>query len=327
MEQLEEKGKINFKRNFYTNDDSGKMFLLSLFAPLVVSFVILFICQLIGTSMGLEYEVFSKQPWYVIIAYLITPLSLGLTFWAYNKVAKVSLGAVKLKFNVGWKNVLIAIAVAVVALFGLQYLVTFIDQGLIKIGFSLSETLLPNNNFGWFVLNALLLAVMPAIFEELIFRGVVLQGLRRNFSDWLAILISAVMFTLMHGSLQQFVYPLALGLILGWIVVRGGSLLLSMIVHFTSNFVVVLLDYLQNVLSFDMNLPSSWWGILISVLLVALVGVIIFLIDRFYFKRFKNDAEVSTDKKEPVKKPSIFLIISIVVAVILLILNTIVNFI
>ena len=327
MNEINNSEKLNFKRNFYTNDDSGKMFLLALLIPLAVGFLWAFFAQLIGKACGIPTDQLSVQIWYVIISYLVTPLSFGISFLIYNKVAKVSFRAVNLKFKVGWKKILIAVFVALVALFGLQFFVGFVDQLLAKLGYNLASTSLPNDTFGWFILNVVLLAVLPAIFEELLFRGVILQGLRKNFSDWLAILLSAVMFTLMHGSLQQFVYPLILGLILGWIVVRGGSLILSIIVHFVSNFTVVLLDFLQNKLSFDMILPSSWWGILIAVLLVALTGVILYLVDKFMLSKLSKGEEIKTEKKEFVKVPSLFLIISWVVAVILFIITTIVNFI
>jgi membrane protease YdiL (CAAX protease family) len=327
MEKQLNQEKINFKRNFYNNNDSGKVYLLSLLMPFVVSLCILLVCQLIGMAMGIPSEEIGNQVWYIIVLYFMTPMTFGAIFLAYNKVAKISYGAINLNLKIGWKKALVAIFVALVAIFGLQFFVGFVDQFLDKIGFTLGDTQLPNDTFGWFALNVLLLAILPAFFEELIFRGVILQGLRKNFSDWLAILLSAIMFTFMHGSLQQFVYPLLLGLILGWIVVRGGSLFLSIIVHFMSNFTVVFMNFLQNKLSFDMNLPSSWWGILISVLLVAVTFVILYLVDRFILSRLNKGKEIKTEKKELVKVPSLFLIISWVVAVILMIISTIVNFI
>ncbi len=313
-----------FRRNFYNNTDSGRVYLLAIFAPLLVSLLISMIGGLIAGGKGVEASTFTNEPWYQALLFLASPIAFFSIFLLYNKASKISYSAVGFKIKVSWQNILLAIAIAVIALFGLQYFINFIDVGLEKIGYELAELTIPNNNFGWLCLNTLLIAILPAIGEELIFRGMILQGLRRNFSDALAILISALMFAVMHGSLQQFIYPILLGLITGWIVVRSGNLLLSIIVHFVNNFLVVLFDFLEKTTSIDIKLPVSWWGILISILLLVITGVILYLVDRLYFKH-KNQTEEY--KKELTKKPSLYLIISWAVAIILLIIATIVNFI
>ncbi len=310
----------SFKRNFYSDSDSGKVYLYALLVPIVLSFIIAFV----ASGIAEEGVVLSEQLWYNIIVLLLTPLSLIAIFFIYNKTSKISFGAVKLKPKTNWRNYLVVAGIGLVALFGTQYFIAIVDQGLKGIGFTLSDSFSPNDTFGYFVLNVFLIALLPAIAEELIFRGVILQGLRRTGSDFIAIVISALMFAVMHCSLQQFVYPIILGMIFGWIVVRTGSLMLTIFAHFLNNFVVVLLGYLQNVTSFDMNLPSSWWAYLVAILLLVVTGVILFLVDKFYFKRFSTAQE--QENKEKTFKPSLILIISWVVGIFLLILMTVMNF-
>ena len=313
--------KQSFKRNFYSDSDSGKVYLFALLVPVVLSFIFAFI----ASGFVDEGVKLSDQIWYVIIIMLLTPVSLLATFFIYNKTAKVSFGAVKLNPKTNWKNYLVVAFIGMVVLFGTQYFIGMVDDGLKAIGFELSNGYFPNNTFGYFALNVLLVALLPAIAEELIFRGVILQGLRRNGSDLIAIVLSALMFAGMHCSLQQFVYPIIIGLVFGWIVVRTGSLMLTIFAHFLNNFVVVLIGYLQTVTTFDMNLPSSWWAYLIAILLLVITGVILFLVDKFYFKRFASKEEQV--KKEKSFKPSRILIISWAVGIFLLIFMTVMNFI
>jgi membrane protease YdiL (CAAX protease family) len=84
------------------------------------------------------------------------------------------------------------------------------------------------------------IAVQPAIFEELTFRGVVLDGLRGSLSTREAVVVSAILFTILHCQVFGVAHLLAIGLTLGWLRVRTGSLLPGMVVHFGHNALCVL---------------------------------------------------------------------------------------
>lgn len=85
----------------------------------------------------------------------------------------------------------------------------------------------------WAVLG--LLALTPAICEELAFRGFMLSGLRHMGSKWEAILVSSLFFAVTHGILQQSISAMMLGLLLGYIAVQSGSLFPAVVFHFTYN--------------------------------------------------------------------------------------------
>ena len=321
---MEKQIQTDFRRNFYTNDDSGKIYIISLLAPFLVMLLFSMLGVSIATAAGLSSENMQEYLWFTIPYAFAGQLTFLATFFIYNKMAKVKNSAVGLNFKIGWKRTLIAIAVGIVALFGIQYFISLCDMALVAVGYPMQDniSILPLNNFGWYILNLFVLALLPAICEELIFRGVVLKGLRRNFSDITAVLLSALMFCLMHGNLQQFAYTFLLGVVLGWIATRTGSIFSSMIVHFVNNFIVITLAFIEEMTSWSMYIDFSWWFVLVALLLLCVTGVIIFLIDMFFFKH-KNDVE---EEKEREKRPSLFLIISLAVGVVLLILMTIMNF-
>jgi len=83
---------------------------------------------------------------------------------------------------------------------------------------------------------------LTALGEELLFRGAILGGLRRTFPDRAAIAVSAAMFATIHLSPVAFLHTGALGVLLGWLVVRTGSLWPSILVHAAWNSAMVLLD-------------------------------------------------------------------------------------
>jgi sodium transport system permease protein len=80
-----------------------------------------------------------------------------------------------------------------------------------------------------------LLAVLPAVCEELAFRGFILSGLRHLGSKWWAIGLSAVFFGVAHPVLQQSLGAVALGMVIGYLAVQTGSLVPCILFHLTYN--------------------------------------------------------------------------------------------
>jgi sodium transport system permease protein len=83
-------------------------------------------------------------------------------------------------------------------------------------------------------------ALMPAICEELAFRGFILSGFRNLGGDWRAIVASAVFFGAAHGILQHSINAAVMGIVLGYLAVRSGSLLPCVTFHFLHNAMIVL---------------------------------------------------------------------------------------
>lgn len=90
----------------------------------------------------------------------------------------------------------------------------------------------------------LLIALAPALCEELAFRGFILSGLRRWGHRWGAIAISSAFFGLAHFMLQQSLAAAVVGLILGYLAIQTGSILPCIAYHFVHNTLTVLLGRL-----------------------------------------------------------------------------------
>ncbi len=85
----------------------------------------------------------------------------------------------------------------------------------------------------WQVL--LVFALVPAVCEELAFRGFILSGLRRSGRKWGAILLSSVFFGITHGILQQSITACIFGALIGYLAVQTGSLLPGILFHLAHN--------------------------------------------------------------------------------------------
>ena len=82
--------------------------------------------------------------------------------------------------------------------------------------------------------------MQPAIFEELASRGVIFGALERVLAVREAIMVSALLFMIIHLAVLSFPHLLVLGLVLGYLRVRTGSLYPGMVLHFTHNLLVVM---------------------------------------------------------------------------------------
>jgi sodium transport system permease protein len=86
----------------------------------------------------------------------------------------------------------------------------------------------------------LVMALTPAICEELFFRGFVLSGLRHVGHKWRAIVYTAVFFGLAHVVVQQQLITVLIGVVIGFVAVQTGSLLPCILLHLAHNALLML---------------------------------------------------------------------------------------
>jgi len=120
------------------------------------------------------------------------------------------------------------------------------------------------------------IAVTPAVCEELLFRGVILSGLRR-YGYWPAIVISSLLFALAHASIYRLLPTFCLGLLLGYIVVKTGSIYCSMLLHALNNGVAVTLARSKSFAAqFGLDEATQVpWSITLPAIAVVVVGLLI----------------------------------------------------
>ncbi len=284
------------KKNYYTIADAGWGYFCAIVAPYAVMAVVIIIMGLLSSQTSQNMEEMTSGLAFTIISSLFAPIGYSILFFAFNKKSKTSFKAVNLRFNIKMWDFVMCFVVAIICLFGLQYFIGGFNLLLQKGGYELTEISLPLDNIGYLILAIFLMAVLPAVFEELIFRGIILNGLKGKMGDVYAILLSAGMFAFAHGSIEQFVYQFALGVVIAWMVVRTGSLLSGIIVHFLNNAMVLIFAYLsqQNA---SVELSYNVWQWVLSVVLVLIACVLIYLIEKFYFKHKNRDLIVNQDEK------------------------------
>jgi membrane protease YdiL (CAAX protease family) len=144
-----------------------------------------------------------------------------------------------------------------------------------------------------------LLVSFPSIFEEVVFRGIVLTVFLNKYSEFKSIIFSSLGFGLMHllnlmnGAdfvwvMGQVVWAFILGLFYGYVFVRTRSLLPSMIVHYLGNvFIGSLTGYMQSRASIEMQ---ALYGVVFSLGIVPTTLMILWT--RFFASRWLPEKDL-----------------------------------
>lgn len=160
-------------------------------------------------------------------------------------------------------------------------------------------------------------AVLPAILEEVVVRGIIMQPLRR-FGDKFAIVASALIFGIMHGNMVQIPYTMVAGLFLGYLAIATGSLWPSIILHFVNNFYSVAL-----LAAYD-NWGDTAGGV-VAILFIGLFVLSGILGGLIYFPmNYKTPLKKGVDTlKTGEKYSALFLNVPMIFAIVFLLLQTI----
>lgn len=151
------------------------------------------------------------------------------------------------------------------------------------------DLLVVSKTFWVMLLNLLTIAIIPAIGEEMIFRGVIQKILTDLFkSGHLAIWITSFFFSAIHFQFFGFVPRFILGLVFGYLFLWSGTLWLPIIAHSVNNAFPVILAYIQGVDILNTHADAPLWKQAIYLPLPVAIGVVILL----YFRNKNISREI-----------------------------------
>lgn len=140
----------------------------------------------------------------------------------------------------------------------------------------LTSLLMASDNFRAMVVNLIMIAILPAIGEELIFRGIfqkILNNLIKN--SWIAIWITAFLFSAIHLQFYGFLPRFILGLVYGYLFLWSGTLVLPVMAHFVNNAVPTIGAYLNTMedsgIIKETPILTQLSGLVLPVILVVII--------------------------------------------------------
>ena len=153
---------------------------------------------------------------------------------------------------------------------------------------------------GDFFLFLFLTAVLPALFEEFTHRGVLLSGLTDRGSELSAVILSSVLFGLMHENPNQMIFATFGGMVFALAVLKTGTILPAVVAHFMNNAISVFLDYTtQKQTPFGVwydSLTSSVSALSVLLTVVVMVAAVYGIVRILQYLSRKTEKPVSERK-------------------------------
>lgn len=141
--------------------------------------------------------------------------------------------------KIGWKPILLSILIGIFCYFFNIFVSSFFSTIISLCGYekapSFSYVSSSDYSVGTFIIQVIVVALVPAICEETAHRGLLLNGFK-GMGIKNAMIISSLLFGLMHLNVNQFFYATILGFLIALSVVLSKSIIPAIIIHFLNNF-------------------------------------------------------------------------------------------
>ena len=189
------------------------------------------------------------------------------------------------------KYMVTCVIIGLLTLFLLSGALNYFQLLLDKIGYKTTSLGYELNTPSNYLISLISLAVIPAICEELIFRGILVNALKSK-GEIFAIILSSVMFSIFHFSPAQLIYPICFGLILSIVYLRTKNILFPILLHFINNALSISIQYFSNSSGGTFSHSAS------NLIYAIITFAIWFLLIRHLFKDFKTHRETANKDNE-----------------------------
>ncbi len=279
--------------NRYTQNPNSKYVLplgsraggLSFTLVVIINLLVGLVGSVIITLGGLANTDAAKY-----ISVLVSPITVSVVFALAVKLAKQPARAiVPVKARPKY------FVLGLLLIFGLFFSLTSVNGWFIKLlelmGYEQRKSFLPDVT-GLKVLPVIIVfAVLPAIFEEIMFRGIILFNTEEDAGTVRTIFLSGLCFSLYHTSVEQTIYQFVCGSLFAFLALRSRSVTPTVIIHFINNALIIALSAagLIDPVTDKLIMPWTVEIVLTVVASLALAGAVVWLIlDKTELKKCKK---------------------------------------
>ena len=269
----------------------------------VLGTALLFVAMIILGIFGLAKEGYNKTDWYVYLCYILPQVASVLITVFYLRYTKTPVKWAVKQQKCHYKYFLLAFALQF-DLLSLSELNGWFISFLEKFGYTAGEVALPSVEGFGFVGVFFIIAITAPIVEEILFRGVVLDGLKSGFSPLASALVCGAMFSLYHQTPVQTAYQFCCGFAYALLAIRAGSVLPTILAHFLNNALILIL--------YKLGINGYPMYVFIPLMIVSglcLLATLVYLL--FFEKKKQEDGDKAEQKRE---KKAFFLCASVGIA-------------
>ena len=211
---------------------------LSFSAAIVGQYIFLLLFLIAARLCGGLKDGYQEKDWFLYCSYLIPQAAFAATAYLYFSRTEASVKDVAKKPRAIYFCVAITLQLGLLSLLSVNGLFL---KWLEKFGYTPASPAVPSMGGAKIVPALLVIAVLPACFEELFFRGILFRGMKK-FGAVAAVLASAGLFALYHQSPAQTIYQFICGACFALIALRSGSILPTVVSHFVNNALILILE-------------------------------------------------------------------------------------
>lgn len=236
-----------------------------------------FISLILSSALTRNYYFLFHYDYLLLASYISMLLSMAITFlivrFGYQKKINPDIHW-RIQQKISIKEIIFCFVLGFGMNVAFSLLFNFLSE-IFSIHMSNNNLLIANHP----LINAVMIftvVIAAPVFEEYLFRGVILSALR-PYGKWFAVIISSVLFALLHGAISQAICVFLLGAIMAYVVIKSGSLWLSICIHVINNAIALLPSFIHSE-------PFSTIYSLI-LLLIMIIGVIFFI---YFITKYKS---------------------------------------
>jgi membrane protease YdiL (CAAX protease family) len=213
-------------------------------------------------------------------------LAVGTTFWIVCVIKKKKTGNISFNISIENKRVIPFV------IFGAIFLYCGIVSPITALVEESHKEAFLNHGSQTGIISLFQSIIAAPVLEELIFRGIILDGLLKKYSSLKSILISSLLFGLIHLNTSQLVVGLIMGIFTGWIYYKTRMLTLSILIHSVYNLASVLMGYFLISDFMEDNTLLGLFGGLANLIYVVIGSLLVIGICIYYLEKEFNKTNI-----------------------------------
>jgi membrane protease YdiL (CAAX protease family) len=236
--------------------------------------------------MTIITKILGKEPAFLIY-YLF---AMGVPFFIVNRIRIKKVGIINSRFNVEFSSIKIILLVLITIIAIQTGIISPIVGSLPMPDFMKKIFLELAEQTGIF--SFITIVIAAPVLEELIFRGIILKGLLTKYTPIKSIIISSLLFGIVHLNPWQFIGAMVIGVFSGWIYYKTQKLTLSIIIHMANNlFAFISMSFMTPETMFEEKLVDIYGGGIITYMIITIGALIITGIGIYILNKDFEDKE------------------------------------
>lgn len=216
-------------------------------------------------------------------------LAMGIPFIIAHTIKNKRTGNIKYDFNPSSMKIILLVSIATIAIQA-GVILPILNQLPMPEFMKKAFLELANQNG---VFSFITIVIAAPIIEELIFKGIILNGLLQRYSPSNSIIISSVLFGIVHLNPWQFISALVIGVFSGWVYYRTRKLMLPIIIHFVNNLLAFIEMYFIDAETMISGSPTEIYGNVLNLVLITVGAITVSIISILLLKKEFNSVNVN----------------------------------